>query len=150
WSYHRQASQQLFIIDIVASIFGLVPLFLYGYRFYVWCISGTKPFKLFRDLLSIFLAIPLVLLFVVADLLSQNEATILGVIGKVLLLFTVALSSFVGPLIVILQPTIWLMLLLSILMLLFRTLELIAVRIAESEKGPALATSALLTAAGVA
>ena len=89
-------------------------------------------------------------LFVVADLLSQNEATILGVIGKVLLLFTVALSSFVGPLIVILQPTIWLMLLLSILMLLFRTLELIAVRIAESEKGPALATSALLTAAGVA
>src|SRR5262249_62411606 len=78
WSYHRQASQQLFIIDIVASIFGLVPLFLYGYRFYVWCISGTKPFKLFRDLLSIFLAIPLVLLLGGCGCLNRISASISG------------------------------------------------------------------------
>jgi hypothetical protein len=132
---------------ITWGIFGAtIAIFWYflGYRIYSWLIDGTKPFKIFRDITGLSIVVYLLIFFpLILDapgvgLLATSVAWIWFLVTDVLFF----------PIVMILFPTQVFILAISVLMLVFAVLREIIVRIVESDKGPVLAVSALLTVVG--
>ena len=124
--------------------------YFYGYRVYSWLISGTGPFRIFRDLtgLGVFIAIVFAAPIELARVFLGESTIYAGYVITGLFVWNPLGSLILSPFLILILPTQIVMLIVSAAMLLFVVLRTITVKIAEHDKGPVLAISALLTMIG--
>jgi hypothetical protein len=126
--------------------------YFFGYRFYIWLLSGTTPLNMLRDLVGLQIAMILISFgpLLLGHIIMPNPpwGPIAQNLMDKLINWAVRSALLLFPFSTLLFPTLCMMLIISVLMFIIAILRGITVRIAESDKGPVLALSALLAIIG--
>lgn len=136
-------------LPIGILVFSCFTLYQSGYEFYIWALSGDSSPAILLKLLVIFVifwvvaVLPGLLLFTFASVDQQQQTWfwVVSFIGQSAL-------NALAPFIILLVPTMIVMTTLSIAVVIYKIIEIFTLRIAENEKGPVVALSVLLVAAG--